>query len=139
MNRTLRHTLVLVPAALLDTAFALDLAGRWLHLEGLWTAGARVAVVGIAAGLLLGLPAGVAGARAGGRRTGRYAALTLAGLALFALARWVRGDEAIPPEPVLVAAEGIAVVLALAGAWAGGFFDEWRAKGAAGSAPPSGA
>ncbi len=126
MNRNLYRILVLVPAALLDTAFGLDLAGRWLHLEGLWTAGARVAVVGIAAGLLVGVPVGIAGARAGGRRAGRFAALTLAGLALFALARWVRGDEAIPPEPVLVAAEGIAVVLALAGAWAGGFLDEWR-------------
>ena len=117
--------LVLGPAVVLDTAFSLDLLGRLFGAEWMWVAGAHLAVAGVAAGLALGLPAGVLGARTGRGRPVRFAALYLAGLALFALARWVRGDAAIPPEPVLVAAAGIADVLVLAGAWAGGWLDRW--------------
>lgn len=129
MSRSVRLALVLGPAVLLDIAFSLDLLGRLFGAEGLWTLGAHVSVAGVAAGLLAGLPAGVTGARAGGGRPVRFAVLYLVGLALFALARWVRGDAAIPPEPVLVTAEGIADVLVLAGAWAGGFLREWLGDG----------
>lgn len=115
-HRTLR-VLVLAPALLLDTAFAADLLGRLLGAEALWTAGAHLGGAGVAAGLAAGLPAGVVAAR--GRRF-RFAVLYLAGVALFALARWVRGDAAVPPEAVLVALEGTAAALAYAGAWAGG-------------------
>lgn len=139
MSRSVRLVLVLVPAVLLDTAFSLDLLGRLFGAEGLWTLGAHVAVAGVAAGLVAGLPAGVMGARAGRGRAVRFAVLYLAGLALFALARWVRGDAAIPPEPVLVTAEAVADVLLLAGAWAGGFLDEWLGDGKRGRRPAAGA
>lgn len=132
MSRSVRLVLVLGPAVLLDIAFSLDLLGRLFGAEGLWTLGAHVAVAGVAAGVLAGLPAGILGARAGGGRPVRFAVLYLAGLALFALARWVRGDAAIPPEPVLVTAEAVADVLVLAGAWAGGFLDEWLGDGTRG-------
>ncbi len=139
MSRSVRLVLVLGPAVLLDTAFSLDLLGRLFGAEGLWTLGAHAAVAGVAAGLLGGVPAGVAGARAGRGRPLRFAAFYLAGLALFALARWVRGDAAIPPEPVLVAVELVADVLVLAGAWAGGWLDRWLGDGTRGgrSADPS--
>lgn len=132
MSRSVRLVLVLGPAVLLDIAFSLDLLGRLFGAEGLWTLGAHVAVAGVAGGVLAGLPAGIAGAWAGGGRPVRFAVLYLAGLALFALARWVRGDAAIPPEPVLVAAEAVADVLVLAGAWAGGFLHEWLGDGTRG-------
>ncbi|HEV2146312.1 MAG TPA: hypothetical protein VGR37_02755 [Longimicrobiaceae bacterium] len=114
--------LVLLPALLLDTAFALDLVGRLLDAGGLWTAGGRVGTAGVVAGLVAGLPAGLTGARRRGGRTAAFALPYLAGVALFALARWVRGDAAIPPEPVLVGAEGMATLLVYAGGWAGGYF-----------------
>lgn len=129
MSPSVRRVLVLAPAVLLDTAFSLDLLGRLLDAEGLWTLGAHAAVAGVAAGLLAGLPAGTLGARGGRGRPVRFAGLYGTGLALFALARWVRGDAAIPPEPVLVAVEGMADVLVLAGAWAGGFLDRWLGDG----------
>ena len=135
MSRSVRLVLVLGPAVLLDTAFSLDLLGRLFGAEGLWTLGAHVAVSGVAAGLLAGLPAGITGARAGSGRPVRFAVLYLAGLALFALARWVRGDAAIPPEPVLVAAEAVADMLVLGGAWAGGFLAEWLGDGTPGGRP----
>lgn len=116
-RRGVLAALVLVPAVLLDTAFSLDLVGRLFGVAWLWTAGAHLAVAGVALGLVAGLPAGAAGTR--GRRW-RFALPYLLGLALFALARWVRGDAAVPPEAVLVAAEGIAAALAYAGTWAGG-------------------
>jgi hypothetical protein len=122
MSRSMPRILVLVPALLLDAAFALDLLGRLLDAEGLWTAGGRVGVLGVAAALAAALPAGVAGARAHGGRAARFVLLYGVGAALFALARWVRGDAMIPPETVLVAAEGAAVLLAYAGGWAGGYF-----------------
>ncbi|HEX2190765.1 MAG TPA: hypothetical protein VHG51_17790 [Longimicrobiaceae bacterium] len=120
-----RAAAVLLPAVLLDTAFTLDLVGRLSGAAWLWTAGAHLAVAGVALGVLAGLPAGAVGARERGGRPGRLALLYGAGLALFALARWVRGDAAVPPEAVLVAAEGIADAMMLAGASAGGFLDRW--------------
>jgi len=129
MSPSVRRLLVLAPAVLLDAAFSLDLLGRLFDAEGPWTLGAHAAAAGVAAGVLAGLPAGTLGARAGPGRRVRFAALYGAGLALFALARWVRGDAAIPPEPVLVAVEGIADALLLAGAWAGGFLDRWPGDG----------
>ncbi|HEX2092694.1 MAG TPA: hypothetical protein VHG28_09845 [Longimicrobiaceae bacterium] len=111
--------LVLGPALLLDTAFTADLLGRLFGVTWLWTAGAHLAVAGVAAGLALGLPAGALASRGQGRPL-RFVALYLLGLALFALTRWVRGDAAIPPEGVLVTLEGIAAVLAYAGSAAGG-------------------
>jgi hypothetical protein len=56
--------------------------------------------------------------RAPSRRRGRAAAL-LAALSLFALAAWVRGNPAIPPDPAVLLAECIAAALLLAGAWLG--------------------
>ena len=132
MSPSVRRFLVLAPAVLLDTAFGLDLLGRLFDAEGAWTLGAHAAVAGVAAGLLAGLPAGTPGPRAGRGRRVRFAALYGAGLALFALARWVRGDAAIAPEPVLVAVEGIADALVLAGAGAGGFLDRWLGDGPCG-------
>lgn len=129
MSPSVRSVLVLAPAVLLDTAFGLDLLGRLFDAEWTWTLGAHAAVAGVAAGLLAGLPAGTLGSGAGGGRRLRFAGLYTAGLALFALARWVRGDAVIPPEPVLVAVEGIADALLLAGAWAGGFLDRWLGDG----------
>ncbi|HEX8276967.1 MAG TPA: hypothetical protein VF615_30275 [Longimicrobiaceae bacterium] len=137
MSRTLLTALVLGPAVVLDAAFGLDLLGRGFGAEWMWATGAHLAVAGVAAGLVLGLLAGVVGARAGRGRPVRFALLYGLGLALFALARWVRGDAAIPPEPVLVAAEGIADVLVLAGAWAGGWLDRWL--GAEGGVRPAAA
>lgn len=128
-SRRVSLVLVLLPVLLLDTAFALDLAGRLLDAEGLWTAGGRLGAAGAAAGLVAGLPAGVFGARARGGRPARFALLYLAGVALFALARWVRGDATIPPEPVLVSVEGVAVLLAYAGGWTGGYFGRRRSAG----------
>ena len=132
MSPSVRRALVLAPAVLLDTAFGLDLLGRLFDAAGPWTLGAHAAAAGVAAGLLAGLPAGTLGPRAGRGRRVRFAGLYGAGLALFALARWVRGDAAIPPESVLVTVEGIADALVLAGAGAGGFLDGWLGDGSSG-------
>jgi hypothetical protein len=137
MSPSVRRLVVLAPIVLLDTAFSLDLLGRLFDAAGPWTLGAHAAAAGVAAGVLAGLPAGTLGAGRGRRL--RFAGLYAAGLALFALARWVRGDAAIPPEPVLLAVEAVADALLLAGAWAGGFLDRWLGDGPRGGRSAAGA
>lgn len=118
--------LVPFPFAFLWGAFAFDLAGLALGRPAWWTTGAHLAAAGVALGLL----AAVSGAldylhtvppgSTGKRRATKHAAVNLAALALFALARWLRGDAAVPPDPALLGAEAIAVALLTAGGWMGG-------------------
>lgn len=101
-----------IALALLLGAAAADLLGAAMDAPMLWEAGARLALAGIAAGGL----ALLAGLRREGRRWRRTAAL-LAALGLFALAAWVRGSAAIPPDPGVLLVEAIAAALLLVAAW----------------------
>lgn len=97
--------------SLLAAATGADLLGSLTGLRALWIAGADLGTLGVVAGAFavgLRLPALL---RASRGRAARFAALALPGLALFAVARWVRGDAAIPPDPAVLLAEPVALLL----------------------------
>jgi nitrite reductase/ring-hydroxylating ferredoxin subunit/uncharacterized membrane protein len=118
--------LVPFPLAFLIGAFAFDLAGVWFGRPSLWTTGAHLAVVGVAAGLIAAIPGvidyvyTVPPRSTGRKRATRHALVNTTALALFALARWLRGDAALQPEAILVGVEAVGAGLLLAGGWMGG-------------------
>lgn len=96
--------LLLAAAAVLSGGLAADVAGKFAEVARLWTAGGRL----LAAGLTVGVAAWVIQLKGGrGGRTALAAALLLIGAA-----RWLRGTAAVPPDPPLLAAECIGVLLA---------------------------
>lgn len=103
-NLTRAGDVLLLPAAvLLSAALFADATGRLASVPRLWTTGGRLLVGGIGIGLLAWT------FQMGGGRGGRVA---LAGaLLLIAAARWLRGTAAVPPDPPLLAAECIGVLL----------------------------
>lgn len=105
------------PILLLSGAFLLDLAGVLTDRPRLWAAGGRLAGFGLVVTVLwLGVHAARAWMRPGrvpslGSRppTARLFSMLFA-LALFALARWVRGAPEVPPERVLFAVQALALI-----------------------------
>lgn len=104
-----------LPAALLGAALAGDLTGLAFQRPALWIAAAHLALAGVvlgvagaAARLALRLAPRAAAEPFGSGRRGFALA---AALALFALARWVRGHPAVPPDPPVIGAEMIGVAL----------------------------
>jgi hypothetical protein len=128
--RTGRATSLIHAATLsgLAAAYGLDLIGVLLALPAVWTAGGVLGWPAIAAGVLAtlltsydylsGPPRG--SMRGPARRW--HLPLAVLGVALYALSRWVRGTAAVPPDPVLLWSQGIAVAL-----WAWSFLARRRA------------
>jgi len=112
-----RRSLPLIALALLGAAYLQDLAGVLLSRSGLWQAGG---VATWPALLVLALAAGTGWSayhrgRAQGSTAGppavRHLLVTAVGLALYALSRWVRGAADVPPDPVLLWSQGLALAL----------------------------
>lgn len=118
--------LIPFPLAFLIGAFAFDLAGVLFDRPSLWTTGAHLAVAGVVMGLVAAVPGvidflfTVPPRSTGKRRAARHGIVNVTALALFALARWLRGDAAIQPEPVLLGVQAAGSALLLAGGWMGG-------------------
>ena len=96
--------LLLTAAAILSGALAADAAGRLATVPRFWTAGGRLLLVGLFVGVLTWILK-LKGAPGG--RAALAAALLIVGAA-----RWLRGTAAVPPDPPLLAAECIGVLLA---------------------------
>ncbi|MGH7504564.1 MAG: hypothetical protein ACRELX_02895 [Longimicrobiales bacterium] len=108
-----------LPGILLVAGAALDLIGRAVTVEMLWVAGAHL----LTAGVLLAIPAAIVVLAAHfrlprysvARRRATWAAvLNGTAVAVFALARWLRGHPEIPPDPPILAAEVIAALVMVA-------------------------
>ena len=118
--------LIPFPLAFLTGAFVFDVLGVWLDGPALWTTGAHLAVAGVIAGLVAAVPGiidylyTVPPRSTGKSRARKHALLNVSALALFTLARWVRGDAAVQPDLPLLGVEGIGVGLLLMGGWMGG-------------------
>lgn len=118
--------LIPFPLAFLLGAFAFDVVGVWLDRPALWTTGAHLALAGVIAGLVAAVPGvidywyTVPPRSTGKTRARKHALVNVSAIALFALARWIRGDATIQPDTVLIGAEGLGAGLLLMGGWMGG-------------------
>jgi len=128
--RTGRASSLLHAATLtgLGAAYGLDLTGVLLAVPGVWTAGGVLGWPAVAAGVLATLLTSYdylsdppRGSMRGPPRLW-HLLLAVLGVALYALSRWVRGTAAVPPDPVLLWSQGIAVAL-----WAWSFLARRRA------------
>jgi nitrite reductase/ring-hydroxylating ferredoxin subunit/uncharacterized membrane protein len=122
----LHPMLIPFPLAFLTGAFAADVAGTLLDVEGLWITAYYLSIGGVAMGVLAAVP-GLIDYRyvvpprsSGKRRATMHLLVNVAALLLFALAWIVRGAAEIPPDPATLLVEGIAVALLLMGGWMGG-------------------
>ncbi|MDQ3389389.1 MAG: hypothetical protein M3483_07800 [Gemmatimonadota bacterium] len=112
VHRALR----ILTATVLAAALTFDLLGIALEREGMWTAGHSLLTAGIALALFaVGLRGLLASQRyaPGWRRT---VLLPLLPISLLALARWVRGAPEVAPDPPVLLAEALGVIL-LAISW----------------------
>jgi uncharacterized membrane protein len=117
--------LALLPLLLLAGALAVDVAGALTLWPPLWVAGYYLTLAGVVAGLAAVAARLLARRRAApprggsGWRAAGYLLAGLAGLALFALAWWLRGHPEVAPDPGILVFEATALALLLAGAWLG--------------------
>ena len=110
------------PAVLLAAGTGADAVGSAAGQPILWVAAAYLLTAGILAGLAAGgmllfrrLDPAVRSNPPSHRTTWPLVGYAL-GIALFALARWVRGEAEIPPDPPILAAEVVASVAVIAAA-----------------------
>jgi nitrite reductase/ring-hydroxylating ferredoxin subunit/uncharacterized membrane protein len=114
------------PFAFLWGAFAFDLGGRLLDRPSFWQTGGHLAIAGIVAALVAAVPGFIDYLRAvppqssGRKRATQHMALNLATVAAFAVAVYLRGDDASGPRTTALLLEGLgAGMLSIAG-WMGG-------------------
>jgi nitrite reductase/ring-hydroxylating ferredoxin subunit/uncharacterized membrane protein len=125
-GHAIHPALIPFPLAFLTGAFAFDVGGVLLGWPAGWTTGAHLAVAGIVMALLAAVPGSidyrytVPPRSTGKKRATRHAAVNLTAVALFALARWLRGDAAVEPGPMLLLAEAAGAGLLMVGGWMGG-------------------
>ncbi len=118
--------LIPFPFAFLYGAFFFDLAGRATARPSLWTTGAYLGLVGIAAALIAAVPGFIDYAKtvppksSGKRRATKHMVVNLAAVILFVLAWVVRGGIEAAPSLTVLVLEGIALALLTAGGWMGG-------------------
>lgn len=118
--------LIPFPIAFLIGALLFDTLGVWLDRPAFWTTGAHLIVAGVIAGLVAAVPGmidykfTVPPKSSGKRRATKHALLNVMALALFAGARWLRGDADVRPETVILGVEAVGALALLAGGWMGG-------------------
>ena len=114
--------LVHFPLAFLLGGFVFDVLGVLLARPEWWEVGGWLIVAGLITGVLAAIPGfldylyTVPPASSGRKRATWHMVANIAVLALFALARLLRGDAAVSPEPVLLTLEGIGAALLV---WSG--------------------
>lgn len=122
----LHAMLIPFPFAFLTGAFVFDVLGRALDRQALWATGAHLAWAGVIMALVAAVPGfidylGTVPPRSTGKqRATRHMLVNLSAVVLFALAGFVRGAAAVPPDPVILVVEAGALALLFAGGWMGG-------------------
>jgi nitrite reductase/ring-hydroxylating ferredoxin subunit/uncharacterized membrane protein len=118
--------LIPFPLAFMTGAFVFDLAGSWLNAPALWTTGAHLALAGVLTGVVAAIPGlvdfvyTVPPNSSGRKRAIRHMSSMVSAMVLFAVARWLRGDAANPPDIVILAIEGLGTIALMVGGWHGG-------------------
>ena len=118
--------LIPFPFAFLYGGFFFDLAGRLAERPTWWMTGGYLSLVGIVTALLAAVPGfidyfrTVPPASSGKRRATKHMLVNLAAVILFSAAWAFRGNAAAMPVGMVLALEGIGLVLLTAGGWMGG-------------------
>jgi nitrite reductase/ring-hydroxylating ferredoxin subunit/uncharacterized membrane protein len=118
--------LIPFPLAFMTGAFVFDLAGSWLNAPALWTTAAHLGLAGVLTGVIAAIPGiidfvyTVPPNSSGKKRAIRHMLSMGSAIALFAVARWLRGDAANPPSTVILAIEGLGTTALMVGGWLGG-------------------
>lgn len=117
--------LVPFPIAFIIGAFAADVAGLALDQPLLWATGWYLAIAGVVMGLLAGVPGfvdwhyTVPPNSSGKERATKHMIVNVSSLVLVALAWWLRGDPAVPPDWPIVALELLGAGIITYGGWLG--------------------
>lgn len=126
MGRHPLHPMIVpYPFAFLSGGALFDLTGMLLDNEDLYVVAYYLVGVGILAAVAAAIPGlieFVTVVPGGEARTQarRHATINLVATAVFAAAWWLRGGPGVTPDPVLIGAEMVALVLLAAGGWLGG-------------------
>ncbi len=118
--------LIPFPLAFMAGAFVFDVAGAFTGSPALWTTGAHLALAGVVTGVIAAIPGvvdliyTVPPNSSGKKRALRHMASMLSAMALFALARWLRGSAANPPDAVVLGMEALGALALMVGGWLGG-------------------
>ncbi|MDP9204974.1 MAG: Rieske 2Fe-2S domain-containing protein [Gemmatimonadota bacterium] len=118
--------LIPFPLAFMTGAFVFDLAGSLLNARALWVTGAHLALAGVLTGVLAAIPGlidfvyTVPPNSSGKKRAIRHMLSMVSAMALFAFARWLRGDAANPPDTIILGMEGLGAIALMFGGWLGG-------------------
>jgi len=118
--------LIPFPIAFLSGAFLFNALGWLRDVPSWWTTGGYLGPVGIAAGLVAAIPGlvdylyTVPPKSSGKTRATRHMLANLGALALFAVAWWLRGDPANPPDVTGLGLQAIGLGLLGMGGYMGG-------------------
>ncbi|MGE0157764.1 MAG: DUF2231 domain-containing protein [Gemmatimonadales bacterium] len=125
-GHSIHQVLIPFPIAFLYGAVIFDVLGVTLDRPGLWTTGGHLAVAGIIGALIAAGPGladylySVPPRSSAKQRATKHLAVNLTGVALVAVAAWIRPDAAVPPATLTLALEVAAVALITVGGWLGG-------------------
>jgi nitrite reductase/ring-hydroxylating ferredoxin subunit/uncharacterized membrane protein len=123
-GHAIHPALIPFPFAFMTGAFIFDAGGLLLGRESWWTTGMHLAVAGIAGALLAAVPGiidyiyTVPPKSSGKKRATQHALSNSSAVVLFGIALLLRGSEA--PSLIVMALEGIGVVMLGIGGWLGG-------------------
>jgi nitrite reductase/ring-hydroxylating ferredoxin subunit/uncharacterized membrane protein len=125
-SHPIHPALIPFPFAFLIGALLFDVAGVLWQRPSLWITATHLTTAGIVLALVAAVPGAIDYFRSvppestGKKRATRHALANLSAVALYALARWLRGDPGADPGVVALGLEAVGAALLTTGAWMGG-------------------
>jgi len=125
-GHSLHQILIPFPIAFIYGALIFDVLGVATGRPALWSTGGHLAIAGIVGALIAAAPGfidylySVPPKSSAKKRATKHLAVNLTGVALLAVAAWIRPDTTVGPDLVTLALEAGAVGLITVGGWMGG-------------------
>jgi nitrite reductase/ring-hydroxylating ferredoxin subunit/uncharacterized membrane protein len=125
-GHSIHQILIPFPIAFLYGALIFDVLGVGFERPGLWATGGHLAIAGIVAALIAAAPGfidylySVPPRSSAKARATKHLGVNLTGVALMALAAWIRPESSLQPGALTLVLEAAAVALITMGGWMGG-------------------
>jgi nitrite reductase/ring-hydroxylating ferredoxin subunit/uncharacterized membrane protein len=125
-GHSIHQILIPFPIAFLYGALIFDVLGVAFDRQALWSTGGHLAVAGIIGALMAAGPGfvdylqSVPPRSSAKKRATKHLAVNLTGVALMAIAVWIRPESSLPPDFLPLALEVGSVGLISVGGWMGG-------------------